>query len=149
MSQTSLGGKTVLIVDDEPDALTFIGSLLQRRFDCRTLMASNSLEALNLYDQYRIEIAAVIVDIMMPTINGFDLMQALRARNSEVPLVVITGLKLTPSLVDAKLNPMIDGWLEKPFKIEEFERILTNITAFNAPSELNRPLSDTSHKPTL
>lgn len=83
---------TVLIVDDEPDIVTILNTLLKTQF--RTLVATNGAQAL--------EIAfgpttpdLVLLDVMMPGVSGYDVCRQLKAdaRTRDIPVMFLTALQ--------------------------------------------------------
>jgi NO-binding membrane sensor protein with MHYT domain/CheY-like chemotaxis protein/nitrogen-specific signal transduction histidine kinase len=87
-----LSGITVVVIDDEPDALEVVRHLLQQ-CGARALTASNAEDGLALV---RTELPDVIVsDIGMPDMDGFELLRRLRAvpdrRASDIPAIALTA----------------------------------------------------------
>jgi signal transduction histidine kinase/CheY-like chemotaxis protein len=83
---------TVLIVDDEPDALQLFGRMLaapDRRY--RVLLARNGEEALNVLEEHRPDV--VLLDLVMPRMDGFELLErrAELAALDDVPIVIISA----------------------------------------------------------
>jgi CheY-like chemotaxis protein len=89
---TSLRGKHVLVVDDEPDIVDLIKFVVvQAGATVRT--ASGAAEALNLLVESEWTPDVVLLDIGMPEMNGYDLLLAIRRQDGlqSVPAVAITG----------------------------------------------------------
>jgi PAS domain S-box-containing protein len=85
----------VLIVDDEEDARQLLTACLaEHAVEVRT--AANGKEALELMDHYSPD--AVLLDLLMPVMDGIGFLNALRAdpRHQQLPVVVITAKELTP-----------------------------------------------------
>jgi CheY-like chemotaxis protein len=85
----------VLVVDDDAGALELMGATLQT-LGIEPLVASSAAQALDMIE--RQEPDAMILDLVMPGMNGFDLLHALRARPrwQTLPVFVWTGLQLKP-----------------------------------------------------
>ena len=126
MACTELAGKTVLVVDDEPE-MPFLIKRLLASFDCQVLTASNSLEAHELYDKHRAEMALVITDVMMPDINGIELIKSLRLRHSRVPVIVVSGLAIKAGLANDIDEANINAWLSKPFSGTSFKQMINDL----------------------
>lgn len=104
--------QTVLVVDDEPRNLELLKHMLTA-VDCSVATAANGREALERCDQGGIDL--VLLDVMMPELDGFDVLMHLRSRPQEeyVPVVLVTAL----SDREARLRGLeagADDFLEKP-----------------------------------
>jgi len=89
---------TVLIVDDDPRARTFYSQLVSQALPlCATRTATNGAEALRILDEQREPPALVILDVVMPEIDGFAVLERLRAdrRTRHVPALVVSGRLLS------------------------------------------------------
>jgi PAS domain S-box-containing protein len=87
-------GATVVIVDDDADARKLTGRLL-RKAGWKVVEANNGRVALQRIAEHRPDL--IIVDLMMPEMDGFDLIDALR-RNADThstPIVVVTAKEIT------------------------------------------------------
>lgn len=88
--------ESVLVVEDDPDAMTLIRESFM---DCgiKTLMASNGQEALDVLK--RRTPSAVLLDLFMPVMDGFEFLRTLRANEgaTRLPVVVLTSKKLSPN----------------------------------------------------
>ena len=117
-----LGGSTrVLVVEDDPNIVDLIRSnLAVRGFD--TITDTRGTRALQLLDTEQPDI--VLLDLMLPDVDGFDLCRQIRER-SPVGVIVISARGGERDKVTA-LNVGADDYLTKPFSIEE---LLARITA--------------------
>ncbi len=84
-------GELILIVDDEAAIRAVLRRLLERQ-GYRVLMASNGQEALDLFRPFRDEIRLVITDLMMPAMDGIELVRSLKASKPDVKVIAATGL---------------------------------------------------------
>ena len=80
----------ILVVDDEPGLLQFVGMILKQNGHT-VLSASSGVEALMLYSSYRSEIHLVLTDVQMPGMNGIELAERLRAVHPTVKVVLMSG----------------------------------------------------------
>jgi YesN/AraC family two-component response regulator len=88
--------KTILIVDDEPAILDLHARMVEAESGkYRVLKAREGREALNVLERERVDL--VLLDLMMPGVDGFGVLEAMREREStrEVPVIVLTGQALT------------------------------------------------------
>ena len=98
-------GSPVLIVDDEADQRELLRRILDRE-GVEVMEAANGAEALAKIDARRPSL--VLLDLMMPEMNGFQVVEALRnsPKNKDIPVVVITG----KSLSDEE-RERLKGWM--------------------------------------
>jgi CheY-like chemotaxis protein len=80
----------ILVVDDEPSLLQFVGMILKQN-GYTVLSASSGIEALMLYSSYRSEIHLVLTDVQMPGMNGIELAERLRALHPTIKIVLMSG----------------------------------------------------------
>jgi DNA-binding response OmpR family regulator len=80
----------ILFVDDDLDALDVL-SWFARRWDFQTVGASSGREALSIAAHKHPDI--IVLDVMMPDMNGFDVLDALKAdmRTSHIPVIILTA----------------------------------------------------------
>jgi signal transduction histidine kinase/AraC-like DNA-binding protein len=90
---------TVLIVDDDPDALTFYTRLVSKALpECGIATAADGAIALHLVEQLHEPPTLVIVDVMMPEVDGLAVLERLRGARTtrHVPVLVVSGRLLSP-----------------------------------------------------
>src|SRR5574340_397670 len=102
--------KRILVVDDEPSIRDFVRRALETHAYAVDL-AENGWEALAKFDQRTY--AAVILDIMMPQMDGLEVCRRLR-HTSITPIIVVTALDDEADKI-AALNLGADDYLSKPF----------------------------------
>ena len=79
---------TILVVDDDPDLLQSLRVLLEA-YDFGVVTAENAAAAIAAVAERNPDL--VLTDIYMPDADGFELINALRARNAMVPVVAMSG----------------------------------------------------------
>jgi DNA-binding response OmpR family regulator len=107
----------VLLVDDSPEALGFLTDALEQS-GFSVLIATSGMAALNIVE--RITPDLVLLDAMMPNIDGFETCRRLKANASvaQVPVIFMTGLTETEHVVHALECGGVD-YLTKPINIDE------------------------------
>lgn len=90
-------GEGILIVDDEVYIRDVIGTML-RYCGYRGFFAAGGLDSLDVYQKHQHEIALVLVDMMMPGLDGGSTMRLLRDLNPDVRLVAMSGMLENASL---------------------------------------------------
>ncbi len=114
------GGKfTVLVVDDDPKAVALVAAHLKTT-QCKVVRAYGGRAAIKA--AHRILPDLVILDLIMPNISGFEVVEALKSRpeTARVPIVILTAKTVTPE--DRKrLNGYVEKVIEKtPFDQDGF-----------------------------
>ena len=110
-------GETILLVDDEPGFLELAGRTLNRS-NYRVIKASNGKEALNLYEKHRAEIRLVIMDLLMPEMDGRRCLEALRKVDPNVRVLIASGA--LNSEIEADLKEIgAKGLIAKPFDMPQ------------------------------
>jgi pilus assembly protein CpaE len=102
----------ILIVDDDPDALTLIGLTLERR-GYTVLKASGGAEALMLADSEQPDL--VLLDLMMPHMDGYEVCRRLKSdpRLADIPIVMLTAKAQMASQVEG-YRVGADDYVTKP-----------------------------------
>lgn len=118
----------ILVVDDEPPLRELVIVTLERRYDCDEAVDGDAaLEQLK-KQQYDL----VMLDVMMPGRSGIDVLQQMHADEAlrDIPVIVMSAWQ-SPEDIDAALAAGADGFLPKPFRVEELD--LTVRTVIGPP----------------
>lgn len=118
--------RKILIVDDNPNMSTLLSDILEI-FDFEGFHAENGKDALEILRQSRYDM--VFTDLRMPHMDGYDLLKAIKSEHPAIPVVVVTGYATGDSR-EMELTQEADGFLHKPFKVDEIESILSNLLGF-------------------
>ncbi len=108
---SNLGSAKVLLVEDNEDFRNYLRSIINEEFDVE--VAQNGEEGLNVLEKFRPDI--VVSDIMMPKMNGFDMMKEIRANEAyqHMPFIFLSA-KDSEFDVETGLNLGADIYLTKP-----------------------------------
>lgn len=109
-----MSGQTMLVVDDEKALREFVQRNLEVRGNT-VFTASNGLEALAIFEREFIDM--VILDLMMPNMDGLETIKRIR-QVARVPIIVLSALGEEADKVQA-LNRGADDYLTKPFGVDE------------------------------
>lgn len=109
-------GRKILLIDDDPDLGRLVESIL-RRMDLTVYQSYTGLEGLK--KCYEIHPDLVILDIMMPDLNGFDVCIRLREMSS-VPVLMLTARNTENDMLRG-FTVGVDDFVKKPFNKNEFE----------------------------
>jgi CheY-like chemotaxis protein len=119
--------KRILIVDDEPD-FRFSAGIALRRAGYLTEEAADGAEALNLIrsGKERSLFDLLLVDIQMPCLSGAELIDELRKRAIDTPVLIVSGFADT-TLQDEFLRKGCTAFLAKPFEFQQLVRRVDEI----------------------
>ncbi|ACL61140.1 HAMP domain-containing protein [Methylobacterium nodulans] len=117
-SDEDLVGRTVLLVDDDARNIFALSSVLERR-GMRVLTATTGREAISIIEE-RSDIAIVLMDIMMPEMDGYETMQVIRANPAfrRLPIVALTA-KAMKGDREKCLEAGASDYLAKPVNTEQ------------------------------
>jgi len=106
--------QTVLVVDDEPNILEPVQAYLEK-LGYAVLTAATGAEALARIRRGGVDI--VLLDLMLPDIDGEEVCRRIRAR-SRTPVIMVTAKTAEDSIVEG-LSAGADGYVTKPFSLKE------------------------------
>jgi two-component system, OmpR family, response regulator len=104
----------VLVVDDEPNIRELVQVALKFH-GCSVTIAASGREALRLADASRPDL--IVLDVMMPDMDGFEVCRRLRAAGNEVPVIFLTARDTSSDTVTG-LAIGGDDYVTKPFSVE-------------------------------
>ena len=117
MQETDTGGRggRLLVVDDEPNICALLSATLRLTgFEVR--VASGGHEALLAAEEFRPDL--VVLDVMLPDLDGFQVAQRLRASGCPVPVLFLTARDAVEDRISG-LTVGADDYVTKPFSLEE------------------------------
>jgi CheY-like chemotaxis protein len=92
----------------------------------RTLTASDGVEAIALYAEYKQEIGAVLLDLMMPSLDAATTIRTLYKLNPQIKIVAMSGLTANESITKT-MGESVQAFLPKPFRAQELLNLLSHI----------------------
>jgi len=117
---------TVLVIDDETLVRTTLCMALEDA-GVRTLPAADGEQGLELFERHAREISAVVLDLTMPRLDGWQCLQRLRALRQGIPVVVMSGYAaqatMPPDVIPAPV------FLKKPFDPDDLLREMSSLLA--------------------
>jgi signal transduction histidine kinase/DNA-binding response OmpR family regulator len=114
--------RTLLLVEDDKDMSDYIQSILSSEYNL--LVADNGKKALHILEKNPVDM--VLSDVMMPEMDGFQLLKSVRDRFLDLPFIMLTARVDTPDRL-AALTMGVDDYLTKPFLEEELTTRLKNL----------------------
>ena len=123
----AVSDKTVLIVDDEQDFLDMAADTL-RMEGFRTLSADNGRRALEIFRQHKHEIDLVLLDIIMPEMNGGEVFHEIRKISAGARVVICSGYSAETQINDL-MSQGADAFIQKPFVYTDLEKVMATVFA--------------------
>ncbi|MFZ3060510.1 MAG: response regulator [Candidatus Methanoperedens sp.] len=117
--------KKVLVVDDEPDTLELVKLVLESG-GFETVLAANGMEALDKVGKIRPDL--VLLDIMMPDMDGWDVFRKIKEKYPTLPIAILTAKAQN---IDKLLGLHVlkaDDYITKPFGKNELINKVKKLT---------------------
>jgi DNA-binding NtrC family response regulator len=106
----------ILAVDDEPDMLKLLSMIVREKTPHNIVTTNNPLEALEIAKQGGIDL--LIADLKMPGLDGSELLDAVKAVNQDIPVVIITAFATEEAAAETLQKGGFD-FIIKPFRKEQ------------------------------
>jgi DNA-binding NtrC family response regulator len=117
--------KTILVIDDENLIVDMAKDMLCS-IGFKVYTATSGLAGLTLYKKYKMKIDIVLLDLLMPGMNGTTCYEKLKLINPQVKVIIASGIgELSKKKELEKMG--IDAYLEKPYDLESITTTLENI----------------------
>lgn len=117
--------KTILIIDDE-EMIREIAHDMLDHLGYNIILAANGEEAIEIFQEKNHCIDLVLVDLIMPKMNGIICLQKLKEINKDIPIVVASGLTEV-SKKKSVLEMGAHDYLEKPYSIKSLQEVCTKV----------------------
>jgi len=122
----------ILVVDDDPTTQRLLRIALNADGH-EVAVASDGLEALAEHGEDPADV--IVLDIVMPGIDGFEVLQRIRAAGDEVPVLILSGLShLKDRLMGFSLGG--DDYMTKPYSMSELRLRVKGLLRYAAEREL-------------
>jgi len=113
-----------VVEDEENLADTIALNLTLEDYD--VVVARSGSEALKIFKTQQNSISLVLLDVMLPDINGFDLCREFRQMNTAIPVIFLTAKSQTSDKIEG-LKLGADDYITKPFDLEELLLRISNL----------------------
>lgn len=118
-------GEWILLVDDEAAILEITKSSLEKH-NYQVLTASNGIEAVAIYAQHQQQISVVLLDMMMPLMDGAIAIRKLQTINPHIKIIALSGL-LSPQHIKEVTDMGVSAFLSKPCTSNELLQTIAKI----------------------
>ncbi len=113
----------VLIAEDEPDNQAILRTVVESIIEARAVVAADGLQVLRTVEREKPDI--VLLDLMMPLLDGFQVAARMRANPAmaDIPIVAVSALA-RPGDREAAIEAGCDDFVRKPFDLDDLERVI-------------------------
>ncbi len=116
------GSGQVLVVDDE-EMVRKISRKLLNRLGFKVILARDGREGIEVFKQHQSDIRAVLLDMTMPEMSGFEVLKELHKINPQVPVLLTSGYNEDETM-QKFANTGKAGFIQKPFTLAEIQKAL-------------------------
>jgi two-component system cell cycle sensor histidine kinase/response regulator CckA len=125
ITQMQEGSETILLVDDEEEVVN-IGKSFLEKLGYKPLVARDGLEAVEIFKIHKDKISLVVLDLIMPGMNGRQAFAEIKKIHKNSKILISTGYTVDGEIEDL-LNQGCQGFIRKPFSLNEFSHALRKI----------------------
>lgn len=125
MSKYYHGSGLILVVEDEPAIRSTVGTMLEK-CGYSVIMAEDGEVGRIRYRERHQEIAAVLLDMVMPRLSGRDTFIAMKDINPDVRVLLASGFR-KDERVDEVMALGVSGFIQKPYTMEQLLKALWNV----------------------
>jgi CheY-like chemotaxis protein len=116
-------GKTILVVDDSYINRELIMGFLIG-YDVNIIEAGNGREALDIIANTNPDL--IILDLIMPEMDGFEFLKNFRIKNIKIPVIVLTAY-LKETTYQKCMDLGVDGYMNKPYRMNELLQLINKV----------------------
>jgi CheY-like chemotaxis protein len=120
--------RTVLVVDDADVCTTLLEIALSGLRDASVKTAKSAAEALQILSRPDVHVAALVTDLQLPRVDGFELIQRIRSQpeHASLPIIVFSGL--ASATIRNRLHGLgVRACFEKPCSPGSIRRVLEDV----------------------
>jgi PAS domain S-box-containing protein len=112
----------VLVVDDEPAVRRIVQAQLER-LGYQVIAAHNGAEAIELFRARKDEIGLVVLDVIMPGMDGWETLATLRGLRPAIPVILASGYE-EAQVMDGEHAELPQAFLQKPYELKDLKAAL-------------------------
>jgi DNA-binding NtrC family response regulator len=129
----------ILAVDDEPDMLKLLSMIVKEKTPHNIVTTNNPLEALEIAKRGNIDL--LIADLKMPGLDGSELLDAVKAVDQDIPVIIITAFATEEAAAETLHKGGFD-FIIKPFRKEQILGAIDKALKWSQMQKENRELRE-------
>jgi two-component system, cell cycle sensor histidine kinase and response regulator CckA len=118
-------GRTILLIDDEPDVRS-VGSRMLDLLGFKVLTAAGGREGLEVFQGSPDVIDCVILDLIMPEMNGEEVFRELRLLRPDVRVILSSGFN-AQEMTQQFVGQGLAGFIQKPYRVTDLQEVLNRV----------------------
>lgn len=122
----SIHGKGLILLVDDEMIMRTTGEAILQELGYRVILAENGSQAFNIFRERSEEIDLVLIDMIMPVMNGRDCFFALKKIQPGIPIVLASGFSRNEDLIDLEKQGL-SGFIQKPYRGSELSHIVAKV----------------------
>ncbi|SHO50845.1 hybrid sensor histidine kinase/response regulator [Desulfopila aestuarii] len=119
------GVETILLVDDE-EMIVEVGEAVLKKLGYRVLVARGGRQAIGLLEEYGDDIDLVLLDMIMPGMDGGKTFDALRALSPNLLIILSSGYAMSDEAMEI-MQRGCNGFIQKPYNLSELSQKIRNV----------------------
>ncbi|RMG23660.1 MAG: response regulator [Methanobacteriota archaeon] len=116
----------IMVVDDARFMLMVIEKLLRKMGHDVVYRAVNGEDAINIYAEHMHEIDLVTLDVVMPKMDGLQVLKRILTLNPSAKVVMVTSIS-SPHIVQPALRAGAKDFVTKPFRLSQLAQVINNV----------------------
>ena len=136
MSQSDRKQNKLLIIDDSEINRSILADILEKEFEI--LEAADGVEAVSVLEQYGTDISVVLLDIVMPRMNGFEVLSVMNQRRwiDEIPVIIISA-ESGNNQIERAFNMGATDFIMRPFDaLLVYRRVINTVLLYAKQKKL-------------
>jgi PAS domain S-box-containing protein len=124
--QLSIGSEELILVVDDEATICQSNQTALEAYNYRVLTAADGVEAIALYAQHKQDVRLVLLDLMMPIMDGVTTIRTLKRINPKVEIIAVSGLVSSNQIPDI-ISSQIQAFLPKPYTAHELVKTINQV----------------------
>jgi PAS domain S-box-containing protein len=130
-------GQTILLVEDDPAVCEIVQDMLEN-LNYRVLSAVNGGDALAVLAEHEKEVDAILSDMVMPDMNGVEMLTTLKAQGACPAMILMSGYPLDDQGAELIVRGAV-AWIQKPMSLLQLSRTISKALESAEAREPDRP----------
>ncbi|MBN2640649.1 MAG: response regulator [Victivallales bacterium] len=129
-NETVIHGRGLVLLVDDEDVVLYTSTLMLEEMGYKVMSAHNGKEALEIFKKHYHEISVVIMDVIMPVMNGREAFMEMKKIDRDCKVIIASGFSRDEDIVELKAYGLA-GYIHKPYRDYDLGRLLIKVTSQN------------------